>query len=222
MHYKIVDLHLNNSENVYYCTDIHGCYSLLGKHLLDAGFSDRDTLIVGGDSIDRGWDSSLALSWLDKPNVHLIRGNHEELFIKSFEEGWQGRYTDCFISNGGYWVANIGADERREFYDFFVNLPVALKVHLDKEVIGVVHADCGNDWEKFEFDIASGCDRVYQEAIWSRSRYSSKDETLVTGVDRVLVGHTPTDSGCIEVIGNVHYCDIGAVYRGELAFIKLQ
>lgn len=218
----IKTLTLSNNERVFYCTDIHGCYSLLESHLLDVGFSSSDTLIVGGDSIDRGLDSNLALEWLDKPNVHLIKANHEELFIKSFEEGWQGRYTDCFISNGGYWVASLGADERREFYDFFTSLPTALKLELNKETVGIVHADCGNDWEQFEYEIASGCDEAYQKAIWSRTRYDKKDNTVVSGVDRVLVGHYPTDSGCVEVLGNVHYCDIGAVYRGKLAFIQLQ
>ena len=212
--------HLELSGNVYYCTDIHGRFDLLEEEMNKAQFNrTRDSLIVGGDSIDRGPLSHLVLDYLDNTYTKMIKGNHEELYIKAFEEDWRGTWTDCFLGNGGLWISRLGKDERREIYDFFIQLPTAIELHLKNEVIGIVHADCGSDWISFKENIQE--DRVYQEAIWSRLRYNSQDDSIVKNIDKVLVGHTPTDSGLPEILGNVRFCDLGAVYRGKLGFWKL-
>lgn len=211
---------LKPEGSVYYCTDIHGRFDLLEEEMDKVQFNrTRDILIVGGDSIDRGALSHLVLDYLDNPYTKMIRGNHEDLFIKAFEENWRGTWTDCFLSNGGSWVHGLGKDERREIYDFFIQLPTAIELHLCDQVIGIVHADCGPDWNLFKENIRQ--DRVYQEAIWSRTRYNSQDDSIVENIDKVLVGHTPTDSGKPEILGNVHFCDLGAVFHGKLGFWKL-
>ena len=222
MNNYVKTLTFKNNERVFYTTDIHGCYHLLKKHLDRVGFNDDDILIVGGDTIDRGMSSESVLEYLDKPNIHVIKANHEDMFIKSFDEGWCGRQTDRFISNGGYWVDGMLEYEIKAIYDFFTSLPTAIKLELNKETIGIVHAECSDDWDVFTVDIESNCEDAYVRAIWGRSRYANRDETIVRGVDRVLVGHTPTNSGGVETLGNVQYCDTGAFFTGILAFIQLQ
>lgn len=213
--------HLALIGNVYFCTDIHGRFDLLTEELQKVNFDPKtDHLIVGGDSIDRGHMSEEVLDYLDNDYTYLIKGNHEELFMRAFEENFQGTYANCFLNNGGIWALSVSKDELQKIYDFFMTLPAAIKLTTGSGTFGIVHAECGDDWDVFEKFI--GFDNAYQEAIWSRTRYKTKYVNNVENIDHVLVGHTPTDSGKVEALGNVHFCDVGAVYRNKLALICLQ
>lgn len=73
----------------YYVTsDIHGFYSELSQALTEAGyFADEEPhkLIVLGDLFDRGSEArflqQFILELMEKDEVILIRGNHEDMFI---------------------------------------------------------------------------------------------------------------------------------------------
>lgn len=78
---------------VYAIGDVHGCYdemtALLGKIVVDARVranGRRPVLIFCGDYIDRGPESAAvldALCWLRRRGpyeLHLLKGNHEEVF----------------------------------------------------------------------------------------------------------------------------------------------
>lgn len=72
----------------YVVSDVHSYFSLLKKTLDEKGFfSDTEPhkLIICGDIMDRGEESkemeSFILDLLQKDEVILIRGNHEDLFI---------------------------------------------------------------------------------------------------------------------------------------------
>ena len=212
--------HLDLTGNIYYCTDVHGRFDLLEQELQKVGFCSEDHLIVGGDSIDRGHMSEQVLDYLDNDNTYLIKGNHEELYMRAFEENFQGPYTNNFLNNGGLWALSISKDEQIRIYEFFRSLPVGIKLKTDSGTFGIVHAESTDDWDLFEKFI--GNENAYQEAIWSRTRYKTKYTTNVQNVDYVLVGHTPTDSGEVETLGNVHFCDVGAVYRNKLKLLCLQ
>ena len=64
-------------------SDIHGCYDELIKMLEIIDFSSDDSLIIAGDSMDRGPRSFEVLEWmLNVPdNVILLKGNHDVEFI---------------------------------------------------------------------------------------------------------------------------------------------
>lgn len=66
----------------YVMSDIHGCYEEFLAMLDKIGFSDKDSLIMAGDYIDRGSHSYEMLRYMEHcpANVSLIRGNHEEEF----------------------------------------------------------------------------------------------------------------------------------------------
>ena len=53
--------------------------------------------------------------------------------------------------------------------------------------------------------------------VWGRSRITSKDQTPVTGIDAVVVGHTIVQEPAW--LGNVHYIDTGAFHTGKLTLI---
>lgn len=70
-----------------FITDIHSQYSKFKTLLNKANYErDKDLLILGGDYFDRGKESNKMAKWLednyDKPNVVLIRGNHDLALMK--------------------------------------------------------------------------------------------------------------------------------------------
>lgn len=207
---------------IYFTTDLHGHYDLLHEHLKAVSFdSTKDLLIIGGDMCDRGPDSQYVLDYLNEPWVYSIRGNHEQLLIDAYDEGFNGPSTNCLLGNGGIWVGSVSDDLLKAIYESFKSLPLAIELLTPTEKIGIIHAQCPyNNWDEFkkmtkpelEYDGAA-------TAQWARSNYQKN--ITVKGVDRLLVGHTPTDSGEVEVYGNTVYADLGSFFRDKISFIQL-
>jgi len=82
-------------QRVYAIGDIHGRLDLLTMiaRAIESDDSDRGdadtTIILLGDLIDRGPDSAavvdMARQWQTRRNVRILAGNHEEMFLHSFE-----------------------------------------------------------------------------------------------------------------------------------------
>ena len=96
----------------YYVTsDVHGFYTPLRAILAKAGYFD-DTephkLLIAGDLFDRGKEAvvlqSFILGLLERDEVILIRGNHEDLFGELVTADNGLRY-DHHLSNGTYSTA---------------------------------------------------------------------------------------------------------------------
>lgn len=69
----------------YVMSDIHGEYSSFLELLSKINFSDNDILYICGDMIEKGPDSiRLAKYIFSRNNIKVIRGNHEEDFLKYF------------------------------------------------------------------------------------------------------------------------------------------
>lgn len=93
----------------YYVTaDVHGYYSELIAALTDKGFF-TDTvphkLIICGDLFDRGAEAlklqSFILDLMEKDEIILIRGNHEDLLLQLLDEWAKGSYYQGYhIGNG--------------------------------------------------------------------------------------------------------------------------
>ena len=65
---------------IYVISDIHGCYKEFLEMLRLIDFSAKDDLFVLGDVVDRGKDPiPLLLDIMPKQNIHLIKGNHDDL-----------------------------------------------------------------------------------------------------------------------------------------------
>jgi len=222
-HIKVLDL-TNPKGRVFFTTDLHGCFDLLHEKLKEVAFdSTKDTLISGGDWCDRGPDSQYVLDYLNEPWIHSVRANHEQMFIEAYEGNFKNQATQMLVVNGGAWVAYCEDDQLKVIYESFKSLPLALEIHTPNEVIGVVHAQVPyNNWD--DFKNTSEDELVWNveaTAMWSRHNYEYKLKVEVGGVDRVLVGHTPTDSGEIEILGNVWYCDLGSFFRDKISFVQL-
>lgn len=109
----------------YVSSDIHGFYSLFVKALTDAGYyEDKEPhkLIILGDLFDRGKEAALMqdyiLELIEKDEVILVKGNHEDLF-EDFVTVDMGIPYDHHVHNGTY-------DTAKQLTGFDAN-PIALR-----------------------------------------------------------------------------------------------
>jgi serine/threonine protein phosphatase 1 len=82
-------------QRVYAVGDVHGCRAPFEALIaaIDADDAARPgadtTVILLGDLVDRGPDSAgvlaLARAWQARRRVRILTGNHEEMFLESFE-----------------------------------------------------------------------------------------------------------------------------------------
>ena len=220
---KILDMR-EHKGRIFFTTDLHGYYDLLHEHLKAVSFdSTKDILIIGGDLCDRGPDSQHVLDYLNEPWVYSIRGNHEQLLIDAYEEDFCGPSTNCLLGNGGIWIANISDGLMKAIYESFKSLPLAIELLTPTEKIGIIHAQCPyNNWDEFKKMTGAELDyNGYATAQWARTNYDKKADIQVKGVDRLIVGHSPTGSGEVEVHGNTVYADLGSFFRDKVSFIQL-
>lgn len=88
---------INQYENVVIIGDIHSCAEPLKEVLKD--FNEETLYIFVGDYFDRGIQPvetfNIILDLLEKPNVILIEGNHEEKSMKKFIYD-EEKYTKSF------------------------------------------------------------------------------------------------------------------------------
>lgn len=99
---------LPDGQRVYAIGDIHGRHDLLCRMIarIEADEVGRPaaetTVILLGDLVDRGPDSAgviaTAREWAKRRNVRILAGNHEEMFLGSFERDDTLRH---FIRHGG-------------------------------------------------------------------------------------------------------------------------
>lgn len=188
----------------YVVGDIHANFSKLKKSL-DCFFNPKvDRLFCTGDLVDRGHEHDMLLYWLEQPWFHSVRGNHEDMIIKS-----RGDETQAYMSriNGGQWFVDLSRRQQDEILAELNKLPLAIEID---GRFGILHADLtGTSWDTFkQFPL-----QFEEIVLWSRLRikgnYYAED---VPGLERLYVGHTPTK---IEQIANVYYMDNGAWYQGS-------
>lgn len=228
-HIKTLDLQKHKGR-VFYTTDLHGHYDLLHEKLKSVAFdSSKDILILGGDCCDRGPDSQYILDYLNEPWIYCVRGNHEEMVIAFIEALASGDDRDArqpyemLFCNGGAWFFDITVQHQMRIYESFKSLPLAIELITPTEKIGIVHAQCPyNNWDEFK-KMTNVELRWNGEAIaqWARTNYDKQSSVIVKGIDRLMVGHTPTKSGEVEVLGNTWYSDLGSFFRDKISFIQL-
>lgn len=95
-------------ERFYVIGDIHGRCDLFDELILAIEEDDRrsgaadTTVVLLGDLVDRGPESArvieTARQWGERRKVRYIAGNHEEMFLESFEDREMLRH---FLKHGG-------------------------------------------------------------------------------------------------------------------------
>jgi serine/threonine protein phosphatase 1 len=95
-------------ERVYAIGDIHGRADLFDEMILAIEADDaargaaETTVVLLGDLVDRGPDSALvvktARQWQERRRVRILAGNHEQMFLDSFE---RTEVLRNFLRHGG-------------------------------------------------------------------------------------------------------------------------
>lgn len=200
---KCFDINLKGTD--YVVGDIHANFRKLQRQLDEEGFDPaKDRLFSVGDLVDRGPDHDLLEEWLDYPWFHAVVGNHEMMIIN--EE------YDLSLMNGGRWFYELDEQSKNRIRFKLSQLPLGIEVITGGgAVVGIVHADVcctvsayNPTWQQFKESPNKA------DTVWSRDRIRYVDTTVVGGIDRVYVGHTPTSP---KMIGNVIYLDNGAWSR---------
>ncbi|MCD6435042.1 MAG: serine/threonine protein phosphatase [Clostridiales bacterium] len=162
--------------------DTHGCYSEF-KELLDSLPIDfkKDQLIMLGDYIDRGPESYEIIQFIKSlreqygpEHIILLRGNHEQMAIDSFENGsnqWFNGYNATLksFSKNNYSLSQA--------VEFFSTLPL---FHEDDDFI-YVHGG-----------IRPGTSmnlQLKEDLLWIREDFIYSSKPLLK---TVIFGHTPT------------------------------
>ena len=91
-------------HDIYYITDIHGCYDLYRAAMNYCNEQDPEAMIIfGGDACDRGSAGySIMKELLDNPKVTYLKGNHEDMFARAafgLAKNYNGPYTESYARN---------------------------------------------------------------------------------------------------------------------------
>lgn len=189
--------------------DIHGCFNTL-KHLLlnVIKITYDDELIFVGDYIDRGHKSKEVLDFLIQLiergyNLFLLKGNHEEMFLNSYDE----KYCRSWLLNGG--TATLKSFSCNDFnkinrkYIYFIK---DMDYYYETEDFIITHGG-------LNFDIDDPLEDE-DAMLWTRNQTIDKAKI---GNRRLIVGHTPT--ALIEVKKSLNSdiikIDSGCVYAGR-------
>jgi serine/threonine protein phosphatase 1 len=201
----------NNAARDLIVGDIHGHFSKLQSALDDVGFDPEggDRLFSVGDLVDRGPESDDALGWLAKPWFHVVRGNHEGMAI-DWAQGMGDRSN--YVANGGAWNVGNTQSVRQLYADAFAAMPIAIELETVLGTVGIVHAGCPySDWTRFASALESQDlsamerDHLILMATWSCDRIHLMDDSMVSGVHTVVVGHTPMER--MTSLGNTLFID---------------
>lgn len=205
-----------NTAGVDYCVgDCHGEYDRLISFLHKIGFNEKkDRLFCVGDLVNKGPNSDQVLDWLSQPWFYSVRGNHEQMIIDSHNP-YKSTADDVLCMNGGRWYFTLSEKERENVYWALSSLPFMIEVETPIGDFGIVHADVPyNDWDRARKALYEDDQHSKNFMLWDRSRYNSNLSGSVSGVDYVLVGHTPVSNVVQE--NNIIRLDTGAVFLNKL------
>jgi serine/threonine protein phosphatase 1 len=203
--------------------DLHGHVPALKEALSARSFiPGRDRLFSVGDLVDRGPDSPGAAELVRENWFHAVRGNHEDMLLRSVR-GEGTRITDIWRENGGEWGMNgwIPNAAARAAAVFLEELPYAITLHHKSGLrVGICHAEYPlHDWSMVgQLD----ADDEYSRAmLWGRERIGRKNHPPVTGIDLTIHGHTLVRNPLL--LANALFIETGAFLgeRGRLTLLCL-
>jgi serine/threonine protein phosphatase 1 len=99
----------------------------------------KDRLFSVGDLVDRGAESDEVLQFLDQPWFFAVQGNHEQMAAM-----YVARQLDAgtYGMNGGHWLIDTPQEERWQYANAFVQLPLVIELETEDGLVGLVHAAC--------------------------------------------------------------------------------
>ena len=229
-------------HDIFYFTDIHGCYDLYRAAIDFCLKQDPECMIIfGGDACDRGKDGyRIMKELLNHPQVVYLKGNHEDMFVHAawfIKRDYAGAIDDDEISaylynmnikdfgepsvqlciyNGGYHTLRAWMLDGmpNDFVDRINKLPITFSY----ENLDFCHA--GGNYKTFikiqndEYDDEVIDKDDFMIAVWDRNYLAQGWKEGRT----CIFGHTPTTYlpskyyGQDKSIAKIHPC----AYIGQL------
>lgn len=216
---------------IYVMSDLHGCFDLYKKMLETIRFSDKDTLYILGDIVDRGdKPMDILLDIYNRDNVIALSGNHDyeaKAFLTNYVSG-KKNYSPEFLEVFNLWLDDGGITTFESFMALSKeNQNQVLKVLQSQTMFEEIEIN-GQKYflshtvpEKERFEDFDNCD--IHDFIMGEPDYELVyDENLV-----IITGHTPTSFISESYRGrfwkkNNHIAvDCGAVFNGILGCLCL-
>ena len=187
---KVLDI----GANIWVIGDVHGHFKTL-KHLVEKlNLNKHDIIILLGDLIDRGPTSADVVRYVRaEPNIHSLRGNHEQMMIDGFDDALFFKANNQGAST---WYQNGGKDTETSYISLYQNDEEAFEQAFDDvkwmeslptEIVldkwRLVHAGYNKN-----HDIEGQPEAVH---LWIREKfYTSKH--AIDPQRTILFGHTVT------------------------------
>ncbi len=203
----------------YAVADVHGYYTQLIDALKDKGFFEDEEprkLVVCGDLFDRGREAkdlqNFILDLMEKDEVILIKGNHEDLFMQllDFDEGYPAH---THVRNGTYntGLQLIESDDTKSILNpksyvqgarktpYVVKIIPSMRDYFETEHYIFVHGwiPCANvgqaryleNWRNAGKDMWEGARWLNGMQMWNAG-VIEKGKTIVCGHYRTSYGHS--------------------------------
>lgn len=163
----------------YVVSDLHGAYEELLQLLDTIRFGDEDELYILGDVVDRGRDGVKLLQLaMDRPNVHMIMGNHEYMCMQFFAHPEDKVIRRRWNRNSNYHTLygfdEVDPEEKERILTFIAGLPTWLELTVNGRRYHLVHG----------FPADTDEDRVWDRPGPDTPSPLGEDVTLI-------IGHTP-------------------------------
>ncbi len=218
----------------YVVSDLHGQYGIFLKGLDRIGFSDKDTLFVIGDVIDRGADGIELLKHIKKKrNMELLLGNHEVMMLGSVDPNGEnecnGEHSEIWLYyNGGQATyekyVSLSIKERQSLLMWLNRCYIMKIIEINGRKICLTHSYYHKNLENkmyFETD-----HELVWDVVWT-SMFRDDDDTHGDNIYKnydyqFIIGHVPVQKAafrhgrsddynrlCIYEYGNVKDIDGG-------------
>jgi serine/threonine protein phosphatase 1 len=165
-------------------SDIHGFYGKYMDMIQKIDLKDEDTLIINGDTIDRGPNGIKILQdVMQRPNVELIMGNHEVMMLLTTLAETEDDFAEslaCWVSNGCAPTfnafRNLSEKEQEEMIVFLLKAPFEKDLEVNGKKFHIVHG--------------FPADNEYDE-VWNRPEADTIYEPFQKDGIQLIIGHSP-------------------------------
>ena len=211
----------------YVMSDIHGNFEKYIEMLNLINFTEEDELYILGDIFDRGDKPLEILDHIRKnKNIHLIKGNHEQMYIECYEDEFRDLYG--WLCNGGMTtyeeLINRGQFYMDDVYRYLKRLPYIQVI--DKFILA--HAGLYLPSNMNELTIEELLELQEEDnCIWTRGNIDKerkfKDYTIIAGHSAVQGIIREHDCSILHREGHI-YIDSGLQtvnHSGALSCLRL-
>lgn len=164
--------------SVYVMSDIHGEADLFHAMLKQIRFSQKDTLYILGDVIDRGPDGIALLQEIMRtPNMVMLLGNHEAMMLRCCHKNVTA--LDClrWSRNGNQSTVaafrRLESREKRAMIEYLSALQTHVQIMVGEIPYYLVHGFPSDNPE---------------DELWKRPELNERNPVAEA---RLIIGHTP-------------------------------